>query len=192
MVGDAHTTMEDGSLVFSWQLEMFSIPLYLTSSIHKSLQKLWSCEVLKSLYYPFLRPEGCWQEGWGLSRAVSALRHCKEESPVSLYKVNKISTELGEERSKECHDLNFPFLNKSKWVVLVGLLIFFRRRMWRVRDDLWVVGKLPSLIWLGWFFILSVVFLHVSLSRGKDVAPESLKHNCFKQWASCCYSDLVQ
>lgn len=124
MVGDAHTTMEDGSLVFSWQLEMFSIPLYLTSCIHKSLQKMWSCEVLKSLYHPFLRPEGCWQEGWGLSRAVSALRHCKEESPVSLYKVNKISTELGEERSKECHDLNFPFLNKSKWVVLVGLLIF--------------------------------------------------------------------
>lgn len=76
--------------------------------------------------------------------------------------------------------------------MLVGLLIFFRRRMWRVRDDLWVVGKLPSLIWLGWFFILSAVSLHVSLSRGMDVAPESLKHNCFKQWASCCYSDLVQ
>lgn len=71
-------------------------------------------EVLKALYQPFLVPEGCWQEGWGLSRAVQALRHCRDESPVTLYLVNKISAELGEERSKEYHDLNFPHLNKSK------------------------------------------------------------------------------
>lgn len=44
----------------------------------------------------------------------------------------------------------------------------------------------------GCFFILSVVSLHLSLSRGMDVTPGSLKHNCFKQGASCCYSDLLQ